>query len=69
MWCLRGLLISLSVIPSCAAIRLTASATRIAAQVAQLFQAFNRLGQEAGVEEGTGIGLMVANRPLTCLPR
>ncbi len=31
-------------------------------QVAQLFQAFNRLGQEAGGEEGTGIGLMVAKR-------
>jgi len=31
-------------------------------QLAQLFQAFNRLGQEAGGEEGTGIGLMVAKR-------
>ncbi len=31
-------------------------------QVAQLFQAFNRLGQEGGVEEGTGIGLVVAKR-------
>ncbi len=31
-------------------------------QVAQLFQAFNRLGQEAGGEEGTGIGLVVAKR-------
>jgi CheY-like chemotaxis protein len=31
-------------------------------QVAQLFQAFNRLGQEAGGEEGTGIGLVVARR-------
>jgi CheY-like chemotaxis protein len=31
-------------------------------QVAQLFQAFNRLGQEGGGEEGTGIGLMVAKR-------
>ena len=31
-------------------------------QLAQLFQAFNRLGQEAGVEEGTGIGLVVAKR-------
>jgi CheY-like chemotaxis protein len=28
----------------------------------QLFQAFNRLGQEAGGEEGTGIGLVVAKR-------
>ena len=31
-------------------------------QAAQLFQAFNRLGQEAGGEEGTGIGLVVAKR-------
>ena len=30
--------------------------------VAQLFQPFNRLGQEANVEEGTGIGLVVAKR-------
>ena len=31
-------------------------------QQAQLFQAFNRLGQEAGGVEGTGIGLVVAKR-------
>ncbi|MCX7187372.1 MAG: PAS domain S-box protein [Methylophilales bacterium] len=31
-------------------------------QVSQLFQPFNRLGQEAGLEEGTGIGLVVAKR-------
>jgi len=31
-------------------------------QLAQLFQPFNRLGKEAGVEEGTGIGLVVAKR-------
>ena len=31
-------------------------------QLAKLFQAFNRLGQEAGGEEGTGIGLVVAKR-------
>jgi len=31
-------------------------------QLAQLFQAFNRLGQEAGQVEGTGIGLVVAKR-------
>ena len=30
--------------------------------LAQLFQAFNRLGQETGGEEGTGIGLVVAKR-------
>jgi PAS domain S-box-containing protein len=32
------------------------------AQLAQLFQAFNRLGQEASGIEGTGIGLVVARR-------
>ncbi|WP_295428854.1 ATP-binding protein, partial [uncultured Thiodictyon sp.] len=31
-------------------------------QLAQLFQAFNRLGQEQGGEEGTGIGLVLAKR-------
>ena len=31
-------------------------------QLAQLFQAFNRLGQEDSGEEGTGIGLVVAKR-------
>ena len=31
-------------------------------QVAQLFQVFNRLGQEASGKEGTGIGLVVAKR-------
>lgn len=31
-------------------------------QVAQLFQPFNRLGQEAGAEQGTGIGLVVSKR-------
>ncbi len=30
--------------------------------LAQLFQPFNRLGKETGVEEGTGIGLMVSKR-------
>ena len=33
-----------------------------AEQVAQLFQPFNRLGQEAGATEGTGIGLVVSKR-------
>jgi len=33
-----------------------------AEKLAQLFQPFNRLGQEANVEEGTGIGLVVAKR-------
>jgi len=32
------------------------------AQQAQLFQPFNRLGQERGAEEGTGIGLVVTKR-------
>jgi PAS domain S-box-containing protein len=31
-------------------------------QLTQLFQAFNRLGQEGGSAEGTGIGLVVAKR-------
>jgi PAS domain S-box-containing protein len=31
-------------------------------QLPQLFQPFHRLGQEAGPEEGTGIGLVVAKR-------
>ncbi len=31
-------------------------------ELAQLFRAFNRLGQEAGGEEGTGIGLVLAKR-------
>ncbi|MCX7096232.1 MAG: PAS domain S-box protein [Methylobacter sp.] len=31
-------------------------------KLGQLFQPFNRLGQEAGCEEGTGIGLVVAKR-------
>ena len=33
-----------------------------AEQVAALFQPFNRLGQENGAEEGTGIGLVVTRR-------
>jgi PAS domain S-box-containing protein len=33
-----------------------------AEQLAHLFQSFNRLGQEMGEEEGTGIGLVVAKR-------
>ena len=31
-------------------------------KLAQLFQPFNRLGREAGTEEGTGIGLVVSKR-------
>jgi len=33
-----------------------------AEQLLQLFQPFNRLGKETGVEEGTGIGLVVTKR-------
>ena len=33
-----------------------------AEKLAQLFQPFNRLGQEASAEEGTGIGLVVSKR-------
>ena len=33
-----------------------------AEKMAQLFQPFNRLGKETGIEEGTGIGLMVSKR-------
>ncbi|OYO31940.1 PAS domain-containing hybrid sensor histidine kinase/response regulator [Janthinobacterium sp. PC23-8] len=33
-----------------------------AEQLQQLFQPFNRLGQEAGTEEGTGIGLVVTKQ-------
>jgi signal transduction histidine kinase/ActR/RegA family two-component response regulator len=33
-----------------------------ATQVAALFQPFNRLGQETGTQEGTGIGLVVTQR-------
>ncbi|MBC7735390.1 MAG: PAS domain S-box protein, partial [Bacteriovorax sp.] len=31
-------------------------------KIAQLFQPFNRLGQESGAEQGTGIGLVVCKR-------
>lgn len=33
-----------------------------AEKLAQLFQPFNRIGKEAGIEEGTGIGLVVSKR-------
>lgn len=33
-----------------------------AEKIAQLFQPFNRLGKETGIEEGTGIGLMVSKQ-------
>jgi len=31
-------------------------------KISQLFQPFNRLGKESGIEEGTGIGLVVSKR-------
>jgi PAS domain S-box-containing protein len=36
-------------------------------QMAQLFQPFNRLGQEAGTEQGTGIGLVVCQQLVTLM--
>jgi PAS domain S-box-containing protein len=36
-------------------------------KLAQLFEPFNRLGQEAGIEEGTGIGLVVCKRLVTLM--
>ena len=36
-------------------------------QLAQLFQPFNRLGKEGGVEEGSGIGLVVSKRLIELL--
>jgi signal transduction histidine kinase len=38
-----------------------------AEQLAQLFQPFNRVGQETGVEPGTGIGLVVSKRLVECM--
>jgi signal transduction histidine kinase len=32
------------------------------AQLGQLFEPFNRLGREAGAQEGTGMGLVVTRR-------
>ena len=44
-------------------IRITDSGAGLAPeQITQLFQPFNRLGQEATTEEGTGIGLVVCKR-------
>ena len=36
-------------------------------KMSQLFQPFNRLGKEAGVEEGTGIGLVVSKQLITLM--
>jgi signal transduction histidine kinase/ActR/RegA family two-component response regulator len=46
-------------------VRLTVQDTGMglaSAQLAELFQPFNRLGQENGAQEGTGIGLVVTRR-------
>ncbi len=46
-------------------VRLTVTDTGLGlapAQVAQLFESFNRLGQESNGEQGTGIGLVVSKR-------
>jgi CheY-like chemotaxis protein/anti-sigma regulatory factor (Ser/Thr protein kinase) len=59
-----------SVTVSCASVdstlvRITIEDTGVgldAAQMQNLFQPFNRLGQEAGIEEGTGIGLVLTKR-------
>jgi PAS domain S-box-containing protein len=52
---------------ACAGERIRVSVTDTGAglppnMVAQLFQPFNRLGQERGTEEGTGIGLVTSKR-------
>jgi signal transduction histidine kinase/CheY-like chemotaxis protein len=44
-------------------IRVTDSGEGLSAdKLTQLFQPFNRLGKETGIDEGTGIGLMVSKR-------
>jgi CheY-like chemotaxis protein/two-component sensor histidine kinase len=49
--------------PGCIRISIRDSGAGLPAEkLAQLFQPFNRLGQENGTEEGTGIGLVVTKR-------
>jgi PAS domain S-box-containing protein len=51
--------------PSAQRVRISVRDTGVGlseAQLAQLFQPFNRLGQEGSTEEGTGIGLVVTRR-------
>ncbi|MGV8990234.1 MAG: ATP-binding protein [Thiobacillus sp.] len=49
--------------PECIRISIKDSGAGLPAEkLAQLFQPFNRLGQEAGNEEGTGIGLVVTKQ-------
>ncbi|MBC7603609.1 MAG: response regulator [Ramlibacter sp.] len=57
--------VSIDVVPSRTAVRITVRDSGVgltAAQMSQLFQPFNRLGKEATAEEGTGIGLVVTKR-------
>lgn len=52
-------------IPAAGRVRITMQDTGVglgSEQLEQLFQPFNRLGQETGTEEGTGIGLVVTKR-------
>ena len=52
-----------SITPECIRISIKDSGIGLAPEkLAQLFQPFNRLGQEYGAEEGTGIGLVVTKR-------
>jgi CheY-like chemotaxis protein len=52
-----------TVTPGCIRIRVLDTGEGLPAEMlAQLFQPFNRLGKEAGIEEGTGIGLMVSKQ-------
>ena len=49
--------------PECIRISVTDTGVGLSAEkLTQLFQPFNRLGQEASAEEGTGIGLVVTKR-------
>jgi PAS domain S-box-containing protein len=49
--------------PNCVRISVKDTGAGLTAEkVAQLFQPFNRLGQEGGSEQGTGIGLVVTKR-------
>ncbi|MDP1634071.1 MAG: ATP-binding protein, partial [Gallionellaceae bacterium] len=63
--CLNGTVdvVCSAVSPDCIRITIRDSGVGLSEQkLAQLFQPFNRLGQESGVEEGTGMGLVVAKQ-------
>ena len=62
---LGGTVVVDCIVSSPARIRISIKDTGVgleADKLAQLFQPFNRLGQEASVEQGTGIGLVVSKR-------